>query len=65
MFQKVWIVQDRESQCFLYPACGDVGYTQWVKEAGHFLSEEEAVETAGFHCTEGFNVFSFYLLQTD
>lgn len=63
MFSKVWVVQDRETQCFLYPFSGDVGYTVWIREAGHFYSEEEAVETAVDHCGEGFDVFSFYRVE--
>lgn len=58
--RRVFIVQDRESALFLCPQFGDVGYTQWLREAGRFDDEESAVETAHFHCTEGFNVSSFY-----
>jgi hypothetical protein len=61
----VWIVQDKESHLFLYPVCGDVGYTPWVKEAGFFYSRDEAIETAVDHCTEGFDLFSFGCLFSD
>jgi hypothetical protein len=62
---KVWIVQDEESSCFLHPYCGDVGFTHWVREAGHFYSEQEAIETAGDHCSEGFQLFSFLVFDED
>jgi len=58
--RRVFIVQDRESALFLCPQFGDVGYTQWLHEAGRFDDEESAVETANFHCTEGFNVSTFF-----
>ncbi len=63
MMNHVFVVQDRETQMFLCPSFGDVGYTPWIREAGHFDSEEEAVETAAFHCGEGFDVFDFYALE--
>ena len=60
MFARVWLVQDRETGCFLYPHTGDVGFTPWLREAGRFDSEEEARDTASFHCGEGFDLLSFY-----
>lgn len=62
MFSRVWVVQDVETACFLCPHTGDVGLTAWIKEAGLFLSEEEAIETALAHCGEGFQVISFFRL---
>lgn len=62
MFSKVWVVQDAETACFLRPHTGDVGYTPFLREAGYFDSEEEAVETAATHCGEGFHVVGFYIV---
>ncbi|ODP33326.1 hypothetical protein A9762_19410 [Pandoraea sp. ISTKB] len=59
MYGRVFIVQDRESAHFLCPDAGDVGFTPWVTSAGAFDSEEEAIETAASHCSEGFVIFSF------
>lgn len=56
----VWIVQDRESGLFLRPLHGDVGYTQFINEAGHFHCAEAAKETA-IDCCDGFVVFHCYL----
>lgn len=58
---RVYIVQDRETGLFLFPCDGDVGYTQWLREAGHFDDEESAIETAFFHCTEGFFISIFWV----
>ncbi|WP_250501749.1 hypothetical protein [Caballeronia sp. AZ7_KS35] len=60
MSGRVFIVQDRESAQFLFPESGDVGFTTWVDKAGYFEKEEEAIETATHHCSEGFVVFSFF-----
>ena len=62
MFGRYFVVQDKESACFLCPQDGDVGFTQWLNEAGRFDSEEEAIETASHHCGEGFIVNPFYEL---
>lgn len=57
----VWIVQDRESCLFLMPLNGDVGYTQFINEAGHFHCQEAAIETAVDCCGAGFVLFACYL----
>ena len=57
--RRVFIVQDRESALFLCPFMGDVGYTAWLHEAGRFDDEESAIDTANFHCTEGYDISSF------
>lgn len=57
----VWIVQDRDTCLFLMPLHGDVGYTQFINEAGHFDSAEAARETAIDCCDAGFIVFHCYL----
>ena len=51
-----YIVQDKESGLFLMPFDGDVGFTSWAHEAGHFEVFIDAQETAGLHCHEGFFV---------
>jgi hypothetical protein len=51
-----FIVQDKESGCFLMPYNGDVGFTSWAHEAGRFDAVDEAEETALQHCSEGFYV---------
>jgi len=43
-----FIVQDAESGLFLMPLNGDVGYTQWLHEAGRFDELAEAMDTAHF-----------------
>ncbi len=43
----VWIVQDRDSGLFLMPLHGDVGYTQFINEAGHFDSAEALLHKSG------------------
>jgi hypothetical protein len=60
MSARVFVVQDRESACFLCPLNGDVGLTPWINEAGQFESEEEALDTASVVCSEGFVLFAFY-----
>lgn len=49
-----FVVQDAESGLFLMPFEGDVGYTQWLHEAGRFDEYADAVDTAVFvlngHC---------------
>lgn len=61
MFSRVWVVQDAESGEFLAPSDdGDVTYTRFLKYAGRFDDEEAAVDTAAFHCTDGFSIASFY-----
>lgn len=60
MGARVFIVQDRETACFLFPFHGAVALTPWINEAGQFESEEEALETASVICCEGYVVFSFY-----
>lgn len=56
MWRRVWIVQSGESGTFLTPQHGSVGYTYRFKEAGHFLSEDEAYEAAIEFCDDGFDV---------
>ncbi|MEC5386737.1 hypothetical protein VVD49_13465 [Uliginosibacterium sp. H3] len=58
-----WVVQDRESQRFLAIDGGAVAFTPWIKEAGHFLEEDAALETALLECTEGFTIFQFWILE--
>lgn len=59
---RVYIVQSRDSGLFLCPSDnGDVGHTEWVKEAGHFETKEEAIETAYTEIGERFDVFGFWL----
>jgi hypothetical protein len=43
-----FVVQDAESGLFLMPCEGDVGYTQWLHEAGRFDELGDAVDTAVF-----------------
>lgn len=57
----VWIVQDKESCLFLTPKDGDVGYTPYLTEAGHFDSAAAAYETAADCCDTGFMVFPCFL----
>lgn len=61
----VYIVQDRETALFLCPQDGDVGYTQWLNEAGRFDDQESAFETATYHCGEGFIVSAFLEIQRE
>lgn len=58
-----FIVQDKESALFLFPHDGDVGLTQWIDQAGRFDTQEEAIETASFHCAEGFIIFPFITIE--
>ncbi len=54
------IVQDSESRAFLCPSDdGDVGYTPWIDEAGHFQNLAEAAECAEVYCSEGYRVLQF------
>ncbi len=55
-FEIKFIVQDRESNLFLFPQDGDVGFTQWAHEAGRFDALDEAEDTASLNCFEGFFV---------
>lgn len=61
---RVFVVQDKESALFLCPHFGDVSYTQWLNEAGRFDDQDSAIETAAVHCTEGFELTSFYEEKT-
>ncbi|MBW9333853.1 hypothetical protein FEE59_10080 [Herbaspirillum sp. RU 5E] len=63
--RRVFIVQDKETALFLYPDFSDVGFTAWLDQAGRFLDEESAVETALIHCGEGFALHAFYERSTD
>lgn len=59
---RVYIVQSRDTGLFLYPSdTGDVGHTEWVKEAGYFETREEAIETAYSEIGERFDVFGFWV----
>lgn len=61
MFRRVWVVQDAETGEFLYPSPdGDVGFTRFLKHAGRFEEEGEALDTAAFNCSEGFSLTSFF-----
>jgi len=51
-----FVVQDKESALFLMPVEGDVGFTQWLHEAGRFDFYSEAFDTAVTNCHEGFFV---------
>ncbi len=58
---QVYLVQDRASGLFLKPQDGDVSYTPFVNEAGHFDAREAAFETAIDCCEPGFIIFPCYL----
>jgi len=47
-----WIVRD--GNAYLYPAAGDVGFTNDLNEAGAFESREEAELAAQDHCDTGY-----------
>lgn len=58
--RKVYIVQDAETFEFLCPRDGDVGFTGFFSEAGHFTDAESAYETGADYCHD-FKVFAIYL----
>lgn len=59
---RVYVVQSLDTGCFLCPSdCGDVGHTEWIREAGYFNSREEAIETAHSEIGERFDVFGFWV----
>jgi hypothetical protein len=61
MMEKVYIVQDKETLCFLFPrGDGDVGLTRLLHQAGRFFTYEEATETAGLHCPDGCHITGFF-----
>jgi hypothetical protein len=43
-----FVVQEAESALFLTSFQGDVGYTQWLHEAGRFDEVGEAMDTGNF-----------------
>ena len=51
-----YVVQDDESGLFLMPLDGDVGYTQWLHEAGRFEELAEAVDTGEFVLSGKFQI---------
>lgn len=60
MFRRVWVVQDADTGEFLRPTDdGDVGFTKFLRHAGRFEKEAEAVDTGAFNCTE-FSLTSFF-----
>lgn len=60
IYQECYIVQDLESQEFLYPdPSGDVGQTPYIKHAGVFHYVEDAIE-AGEDLGVSFTLFKFY-----
>lgn len=61
MYRRVWVVQDGESGTFLCPHNGTVGNTYRFKEAGHFLSEDEAFDAAEHFCNEKFDIVDFII----
>lgn len=60
---EVWIVQDRESGLFLAPVDGDVGYVQFITQAGHFEEALAAIETAQDHLGHNAIIFNCYVKQ--
>ena len=59
MLTRVIILQDLENLQFLAPSPdGDVMFTPFLTEAGMFLSEEEAQETAEMMHCEQFHYFA-------
>lgn len=62
MLTRVIILQDLENMQFLTPSPdGDVTFTPFLTEAGMFLSEEEAQETAEMMHCEQFHFFACYV----
>jgi len=62
MLTRVIILQDLENMQFLAPSPdGDVMFTPLLTEAGMFLSEEEAQETAEMMHVEQFHYFCCYV----
>ena len=62
MLTRVIILQDLENMQFLAPSPdGDVTFTPFLTEAGMFLSEEEAQETAEMMHVEQFHHFVCYV----
>lgn len=60
-YQVHYIVQDIESGEFLCPdPMGGVGFTQYLRQAGHFDYVEDALE-AGEDIGGPFQIFTFYL----
>ncbi|MDW5418873.1 hypothetical protein R6242_20080 [Iodobacter sp. CM08] len=58
----VWIVQSLDDGFFLMPLNGDVGYTQWLSEAGFFEEKQAAIDTAVDLLDGQFSISSFYVL---
>lgn len=62
MLTRVIILQDLENMQFLAPSPdGDVMFTPLLTEAGLFLSEEEAQDTADMMHVEQFHHFVCYV----
>lgn len=62
MLTRVIILQDLENMQFLAPSPdGDVMFTPLLTEAGLFLTEEEAQETAEMMHCEQFHYFACYV----
>lgn len=58
--QLVFVVQDSETGEFLCPFMGDVGFTNQLRTAGHFIEPDSAIETASDYM-DHFQVIPFYL----
>lgn len=61
MFQRRFIVQDRESCLFLGFEDGDIAPVRLVKQAVKFETEEAAALTAMGSCDAGYVLFSFFV----
>jgi hypothetical protein len=58
MLTRVIILQDLENFCFLAPSPdGDVMFTPYLVQAGMFLDEEEAHDTAEMMHCEQYHLF--------
>lgn len=58
----VWIVQSLDDGFFLMPLNGDVGYTQWLSEAGLFEEKQAAIDTAVDLLDGQFSLYSHYVM---
>ncbi|AMC34212.1 hypothetical protein [Janthinobacterium sp. B9-8] len=58
----VWIVQSLEDGFFLMPLNGDVGYTQWLSEAGLFEDKQAAIDTAVDLLDGQFSIYAHYVM---
>ena len=57
----VWVVQERQSGEFLYPAPdGDCGFTKFLCDAGRFYDLESAVDTAQLQLGDDYRISGFH-----